>query len=210
MNPFQSNWETTYRPEYWKQRVPWPTAANKMNPVSVFSDQWSSPVAVSVAKAKSLCASFSCSDTFSQSQRGFKRRRFVTGNPSRFVSVVREDRWLTVGGIVGAVLGAEAFVGVGLVRVEYHVQDVGVAGQSQGRQFPTIPVKGKGRVCIGCCTARITDYLSHVCAGFTTTGISRLERWCLKRNQDTSHMEWRQTCFGSASWSQWDKTDHSL
>lgn len=59
-------------------------------------------------------------------------------------------------------------------------------------------------------TARITDYLSFMGTGFTITGISRVKRWCLKRNQDTSHMEWRQTCFGRDSWSQRDKTDHSL
>lgn len=39
------------------------------------------------------------------------------------------------------------------------------------------------------CTARITDYLSCTCSGFTRTEISRLQCWCLKRNQDTSHME---------------------
>lgn len=34
--------------------------------------------------------------------------------------------------------------------MEPHCQDVGGAGQSQGGQFATIPVKGKDQVCIGC------------------------------------------------------------
>lgn len=46
---------------------------------------------------------------------------------------------LTVLGVVGAVLGAEAFVGGGFVRVEHHVQDVSAAGESQGGHFTTVP-----------------------------------------------------------------------
>lgn len=46
---------------------------------------------------------------------------------------------LTVLGVVGAVLGAEAFVGEGFVRVEHHVQDVFAAGESQGGHFTTVP-----------------------------------------------------------------------
>lgn len=74
---------------------------------------------------------------------GFECWWCVTGNPSWYVSGVWEDCWLTVGGIVGAVLGAEAFVGVGFVRVELHVQDVARGGQSKLGIFSAIPVKGK-------------------------------------------------------------------
>lgn len=84
MNPFQSNWETTYRPrEYWKQSVPWPTAANKMDPVSTLSDQWSSPVARCPSPLLKLRLSVhrSAAVTPSLSQRGSEWRRFVTGNP---------------------------------------------------------------------------------------------------------------------------------
>lgn len=48
---------------------------------------------------------------------------------------------LTVFGVVGTVLSAEAFIGVGFVRVEHHVQGVCRAGQSQGGHLSTVPGK---------------------------------------------------------------------
>lgn len=63
-----------------------------------------------------------------------------------FFSSARSDTLLTVGGVVGVVLGAEAFVGVGFVRVEHHLQDVAGAGQSQGGHFSTIPGRDGSRL----------------------------------------------------------------
>ena len=76
---------------------------------------------------------------------GFECWWYVTGKPSWYMSGVWKDCWRTVGGIEGAVLGAEAFVCVGLVRVELHIQDVAFGGHSKIGNFSAIPVKGKGQ-----------------------------------------------------------------
>lgn len=201
MNPFQSNWETTYRPtEYWNQSVPWPTVANKMDSVKTFSDQWRSP------SSDSWCIIQLQWHPLSESERLWVAP--VCHRDPLSIRVWRSRGPLTHGWRDRRRCTRHW----SLCRCRTRQSGISRPGRWCCWSGPrtTAPRNTWEKKRIRCCTARITDYLSYMCAGFTITGISRLKRWCLKRNQDTSHMEWRQTCFGRTTWSQWDKTDHSL